>query len=1619
MAVEISSLVLEIDSTDVGKAGTSLDRFAASGGAAERAAQGVAAAGEQVSNSYRRVNTATSAAVDGAQRYIDALQRELNMLGKTREEIERQEAASRGFTRAEQAKVGALAASIEAYHRQAAAAKELAESEKRAADAAAAFVARLKVEADTLGMTRAQMLQYQAAQLGVTAAAAPLIAKLQEADKAIGAAGISTKQLNAAMRGVPAQLTDIFTGLASGQAPLTVLIQQGGQLKDMFGGLGNMARALGGYVLGLLNPFTLVAGAVAAVIFAYEKGAGEQREFQKTLILTGNSAGVTAGQLSAAAATIDQVSDATRGKAAEALDVFVNAGVKGRSELERFTLTAIEFERAGGAAVEKVAEQFANLAKDPLQASIKLNESTNYLTKSVYEQIKALEDQGRTTDAAKVAQEAYSDALRDRTPELLKNLGLIERAWMRIKDFTRGAADAALSVGRSNPLGDAQNAFAASQARIESLKKLGPGVDTQRAIAEETRRLESSRQVLLNLQEEERLTRKVATAKAEQATQLKAQIAFDKLLEESLDRQSKKARELAQARALGERAGASPEAIRSAEAAINKKYEEPAKKAKDPTQDSAYQEAMRAAKARQALRIKENEEIAEWQRAQEDLRKKFEERVDAEAAKREQAMFAASDSIRAQTLAQEQANEVFGKGKSALAELTLAQMEKSRADLESTNNVMPGAIKAIELQIEAQKRLVEALKVGEGQEKTKKITDDIQADFQKTADSISSMFSDALLRGFENGKGWEKNLKDVFKNLSKTLVLKPIIDMPVKAAAAALAPLQKQFSDFVAVQILGQQQVAASAQVSATSQVAASQAAGAAAATAGVANQAGGDPYTAFFRMAAMAAIMAGLGFAVSAGSKGSAPPASNQGTGTVFGDASAKSASIENSIDLLADSAVLGLRYSAQMAASLKNIEAAMTGVTNLLLRTNGMGDLAASIPTGVFDSTMSSIGGSIKRLLAPGPLGNALSGLHTKLFGKKTTIQGSGIMGGPQSFGDIESLGFQGNYYADVQTKSKFLGMTTSTKNSTILGPLDQEMARQFSLIFSGIGDSVKAAAGGLGLDLGKITERLNGFVVDIGKIDLKDLSGEEIQEKLAAVFGAEADKIAAAVVPGFERMQQVGEGYFETLVRAAHQMEVADLALGRMGMTIEKAGTSGDAMLDKALETLLGAPEVRRAVSIDEVIQQFGGLDQFTEATDEFYRAFWSQADQTRNNIDMLTKSLAGVGFELPTTASGFRDLVTGLDLTTAEGRQAFEVLTKVGPAFKQMQDDLLQGAGIGTDEMASIIRDGLLGRASQDDVGAKLGTMVTEGLQNALASSLADQITTSFTNTFLMPMLQSIVTTGTIGAALSQASIDGFVSEANAKIRAFNAVLSSPEIQGALTQLQNGLAGITGSMKGLTSAVTIASQTINDAARSTANAADIAYANDPSLRAYEASIQAAYKAKEAWEQVASTIVDEINRLRGVGASDTSLASAQSQFYIATAQARAGDLEAFKKLPGLSQLVEQVAGDSVATSLDLRRIKAQLAASLEGTLYGSSAPVALPDIPGAGGGYSAPSMAYQSGTSDVRTEIAGMRGEMKANLEASNIVLAKVLRVVERWEALGVPVINQPGDTLEVSP
>lgn len=408
------------------------------------------------------------------------------------------------------------------------------------------------------------------------------------ASASLGHMGMSARATAAALRGVPAQFTDIFTSLQGGQQPLTVLLQQGGQLKDMFGGVGNAARAMGGYVAGLINPFTIALGIIGAVGVAAYKGAGELQAFNKSLILGGGQAGVSGDHLMAMAAGIDALSGSiTQSKAAEALDEIVQAGVRGETQIKRYALAAAEFEAAGGGAAAEVAKQFAELGKDPLQASVKLTQSMGYLTAETYKQIKALEDQGRSLEAARVAQDAYASALEGKTPALMQNLGLIERGWNGVKNGAKEAWDAMLNIGRADTLSDQVSAVEKRLAAARTHQTLGAGngfdVADPRRAADEA--------LLDSLREQQRLAARAADMQATRAAGEKARISWMQEGDKYLSKEAQMEREITKIKAQGLAAGVSELEIEKRIAALREKNAKAPRKTREGDPFAADREA--------------------------------------------------------------------------------------------------------------------------------------------------------------------------------------------------------------------------------------------------------------------------------------------------------------------------------------------------------------------------------------------------------------------------------------------------------------------------------------------------------------------------------------------------------------------------------------------------------------------------------------------------------------------------------------------------------------------------------------------------------------------------------------------------------------------------------------------------------------------------------------------------------------------------------------------------------------------------------------------------------------------------------------------------------------------
>ncbi|EAR9300072.1 phage tail tape measure protein [Salmonella enterica] len=306
---------------------------------------------------------------------------------------------------------------------------------------------------------------------------------LSRQEAAARRAGISVGQYSAAMRTLPAQFTDIATQLAGGQSPFLILLQQGGQIKDQFGGVKGALTGVGDYLrtlIGFINPVTVGIGGLVvglgAIAVAWYKGIQEAGEFNKQLILTGNYSAKSASQLTDLAQKIGGSSGKVAA-AARTLAEVVGAGTFKTDQLETVTRAALAMQEATGQSVDATIKNFQKLYASPTKAAEDLNSTLHFLTSSQYDYISSLERRGEKEDAAEAAAKAYSQAEQKRSQQILDNMGLIERAAGSVSKALKGMWDELLNIGRPDAPNDMLRKMQAELAERE--KALLPEMQRQ------------------------------------------------------------------------------------------------------------------------------------------------------------------------------------------------------------------------------------------------------------------------------------------------------------------------------------------------------------------------------------------------------------------------------------------------------------------------------------------------------------------------------------------------------------------------------------------------------------------------------------------------------------------------------------------------------------------------------------------------------------------------------------------------------------------------------------------------------------------------------------------------------------------------------------------------------------------------------------------------------------------------------------------------------------------------------------------------------------------------------------------------------------------------------------
>ena len=1130
------------------------------------------------------------------------------------------------------------------------------------------------------------------------------------------AGAISAAQHAQAMRMLPMQMTDVVTSVASGMPIWMVAIQQGGQIKDSFGGIGNAARAM----LGAITPATAAIGGLSVgaglVAAAYYQGSAEQDKFRQLTVLNGNAAGVTAEALSRMSRETDGIYG-TQSKAAEGLAILAGSGKIARESLVEFTVMAVRMEDLAGRSIEQTAKDLEQLGTKPAEASAKLNEAYNYLTPAVYRQIRALEDEGQAEEAAALAQKTYSDAMSSRAKQLEGELGYIERGWRGARDLAKEAWDAFLNIGRPTTVQDkAEEQIKALEEDIRRHKQRNAdlGIKDGKALAEKEARLENAKGLL---QLTESAGKATAAAIDEENKARQHGIDLQKEAARYASDAVKKQTELDQAKAKYEPLtripiGASKEEIKEATqaakdyadlvAGIEQKYSKKGGKGAGAISvsdtdlasmrsqlvaaqqyhqqllnmgsgatelNTAERESLKIAEqlklatdGKTIARLKEKQAIADTLAAQlrsneglEQSYKAHQQAIDAN--------YKDAQAIGQRARDQAAANEVFGKGRTAIEQMTLATLQHQLAEAEGSDSFDPRYIASLREKIAAQKDFAAALgqadykavqqRADELLRNAQEMGKSYQLEFELSGASAQQRQIIAAQRQVELRYAKEiaavdkLNLDDAGKKAALATLeqarLQELANAGAKVNLQVWSESVQQYDDVFRKGFADMLNSGKSGWKSFTSSLATTF-------KTTVADQL----YKAFAQPFVVRIVGQMLGITGAAGATGTA--ASLAGSSGILSSGS----------NLLnggfADWATWGAKGSTWMmdqgmSLVTKGWESAGSSLMSLgqtvqsadaYLKTlpgfdGGLGSAAGYLGS-IYSLTQgqygSAIGSAIGTYIMPGigtMVGSVLGGLVDGLgiFGGSVELTGNGIAG---------RLGGTLRSYADYEKDGGWFGSDRSWTEYAALAANGQLQAT-FEVLRAGIGDQAKA--------LGLSSDAVKKYTRDI-RFSTEGLTGDQITARLQEEMTAAGNTMAALVL-GTDKYTKAGETQTATLTRLTTSLAATNATFEVLGNKLYSVGLTGADMASK-------------------LVANFGSVDAYISASEAYYKTYYSQAERANNSTAAMTKQLSELGLALPGTQSEFRALVSSLDLTTEHGRKAYAMLLQMAPQFDETAKQL---------------------------------------------------------------------------------------------------------------------------------------------------------------------------------------------------------------------------------------------------------------------------------------------------------------------------------------------------------
>jgi phage-related minor tail protein len=624
----------------------------------------------------------------------------------------------------------------------------------------------------------------------------------------------------------------ISSSTDSAPALISNLMQGGRTLVDESGGVGAAASALTSGVGQMATRFNLATTAVQLLSTAYAEGSKEAKAYSTALTMTGNYSGLTVGQSKDMAVRIAGA-DGTQFQAAEAIAAVAGTGKIGSQAIEDVANATSAMNRVLGVSINEAVGNFVKLAEEPSKASAQLNQTYHYLNVSTYDRIAALEKQGKTEEAAALAQSSFANAMKQRTQQVVGNLGTMERAWLAITNTAKRGWDALLNIGREESPEQKLEAVRKKIANIDQLiANKGFGVNGAGAAfgrPASNADLQRTRDELATqesaLAETVKLGNNAAQRASEEARKNQAAIKDrqdkdskeskttggasgvtrprNELLEKELEAERESYRKKARVIADGIK---EVDSLRKRE--LIGDYDVVRRKRDLQIEDIGNRETSLRNQL-EAIKSRKGDE-SEGRRVESQLTETLEQRgfVETEANRafgeidsaaqlsQLRTMRQATDAIREQTSAMVEQNAVHGLSASAIKEVKIAQLERQLVDLEATDRVIPGYIDELRQRIDAEKSLLQVTRESEGIKSAEDKKKEQEGRSKKLSDDLNGTFKEGITGLMQGQEGAIDKMAESLKKKVSGALADALYD-------ATLKPAVEKFTGWLSNSITG------------------------------------------------------------------------------------------------------------------------------------------------------------------------------------------------------------------------------------------------------------------------------------------------------------------------------------------------------------------------------------------------------------------------------------------------------------------------------------------------------------------------------------------------------------------------------------------------------------------------------------------------------------------------------------------------------------------------------------------------------------------------------------------------------------------------------------------------